>query len=133
MAEEFVITGATKFKDLEEHYPWIREELGKLSGNGGMLNSPLVKMMLQRATVSDLSKLVGMDEAAAIEKLQELMKNYEARLQEAKSEAEEPAGETDAGESAETPESAEAAPWTAPWADASTDLPADIAEEQEEK
>ena len=112
MAKEFVITGSTRFRDLEAHYPWIRQELGRLSGNGGILNSPMVRMMLQRSTVRELSRMVGMSEAEAVGKLNELLRNYEERMRQAQN----PAQASPAG----------SMPW-APWAD----TPADVPEEEE--
>lgn len=52
------ITKDTKLKDLLDEYSWLKDELVKLNGKFKMLNTPMAKVMLKKATISDMSKKI---------------------------------------------------------------------------
>ena len=63
------ITKETKLADLFAAYPWMKDEMTKISDKFKLLNSPLGKVMLKKATISEMSKKSGMDADVIIEKL----------------------------------------------------------------
>ena len=63
------ITKETKLADLFAAYPWLKDEMTKISDKFKLLNSPLGKVMLKKATISEMSKKSGMDADVIIEKL----------------------------------------------------------------
>ena len=46
------ITKETKLSDLVGRYPWLREELSKVNDKFKMLNTPMGKIMMGKATPS---------------------------------------------------------------------------------
>ena len=66
------ITKETKLSDLLGQYPWLKEELSKL--NNKMLNTPMGKIMMGKATIAEMSKRSGMDADVIIGKVSELIK-----------------------------------------------------------
>ena len=64
----------TKLSDLLGRYPWLKEELSKVNDKFKMLNTPMGKIMMGKATISEMSKRSGMDADAIIEKISELIK-----------------------------------------------------------
>ena len=63
------ITKETKFKELLAAYPQIKEKLSELNPKFKMLNTPMGKVMLGKATVGDMSEKSGMDVNELIWKL----------------------------------------------------------------
>ncbi len=49
----------TKLRDLMKKYPWLIDEAVKLDPQFKQLKSPVAKVWLKTATVSDLSKKAG--------------------------------------------------------------------------
>ncbi len=49
----------TRLKDIVSAYPWLKEEAVKLDGRFRMLDSPLGKMLLKKATIADASRYTG--------------------------------------------------------------------------
>ena len=70
------ITKETKLADLFEAYPWLKDEITKISDKFRLLNSPLGKVMLNKATISEMSKKSGMDTDAIIEKITVLIAEH---------------------------------------------------------
>ena len=70
------ITRETKLSDLIAQYPWLREEMAKVNEKFKMLNSPIGKIMMGKATIAEMSKKSGMEEELIINKIQELIKNH---------------------------------------------------------
>ena len=68
------ITKETKLSDLLVQYSWLKEELSKVNDKFKMLNTPMGKIMMGKATISEMSKRSGMDADAIIEKISELIK-----------------------------------------------------------
>ena len=63
------ITKETKLSDLLGQYPWLKEELSKVNDKFKMLNTPMGKIMMGKATIAEMSKKSGMDADAIIGKL----------------------------------------------------------------
>lgn len=70
------ITLETKLSDLLAKYPWLKDEIVKVNEKFRMLNSPIGKIMMGKATIAEMSKKSGMDSNLIICKLQELIANH---------------------------------------------------------
>jgi Domain of unknown function (DUF1858). len=70
------ITKETKLSDLLARYPWLKEELSKVNDKFKMLNTPMGKIMMGKATIAEMSKRSGMDADAIIGKISELIKTH---------------------------------------------------------
>ena len=70
------ITKETKLSDLLGQYPWLKEELSKVNNKFKMLNTPMGKIMIGKATIAEMSKRSGMDSDAIIGKISELIKAH---------------------------------------------------------
>ena len=62
------ITKDTRLADLIAQYPWLKEEMAKVNEKFKMLNSPIGKMMMGKATIAEMSKKSGMEAEVIIEK-----------------------------------------------------------------
>ncbi|MGI6257405.1 MAG: hypothetical protein ACOYJU_04995 [Anaerovoracaceae bacterium] len=71
------ITKETKLSEILERYPWLREELPKVNEKYKMMNTPLGRMMIKKATIADVSKRSGTDEQVLIGKLTKLIEARE--------------------------------------------------------
>ena len=63
------ITKETKLSDLLGQYPWLKEELSKVNEKFKMLNMPMGKIMMGKATIAEMSKKSGMDADGIIGKI----------------------------------------------------------------
>ena len=70
------ITKETKLSDLLGQYPWLKEELSKVNNKFKMLNTPMGKIMMGKATIAEMSKRSGMDADVIIGKVSELIKAH---------------------------------------------------------
>ena len=70
------ITKETKLSDLLSQYPWLKEELSKVNDKFKMLNTPMGKIMMGKATIAEMSKKSGMDADAIIGKIRELIDTH---------------------------------------------------------
>ena len=70
------ITKETKLADLLTEYPWLKEEMAKVNDKFKMLNSPVGKLMMSKATITEMSKKSGMDADVIISKIKELIQNH---------------------------------------------------------
>ena len=70
------ITKETKLSDLLGQYPWLKEELSKVNDKFKMLNTPMGKIMMGKATIAEMSKKSGMDADAIIGKICELIETH---------------------------------------------------------
>ena len=68
------ITKETKLSDLLGQYPWLKEELSKVNDKFKMLNTPMGKIMMGKATIAEMSKRSGIDADVIIGKVSELIK-----------------------------------------------------------
>ncbi len=70
------ITKDTKLADLLAVYPWLKVELPKVNEKFKMLNTPVGKIMLGKATVAEMSKKSGMNADIIISRINELISNH---------------------------------------------------------
>ena len=70
------ITKETKLSDLLSQYPWLKEELSKVNDKFKMLNTPMGKIMMGKATIYEMSKKSGMDADAIIGKISKLIEAH---------------------------------------------------------
>jgi len=56
----------TKLVDILKEYPWMKDEMTKVSDKFKMLNTPVGKIMLKKATIAEMSKKSGIDEEKII-------------------------------------------------------------------
>ena len=71
-----MITKDTKLADLLQEYPWLKSEIMQISDKFKMLNTPVGKIMLKKATVAEMSKKSGIAEDQIIQKLTELIEKH---------------------------------------------------------
>lgn len=50
------ITRDTRLLDLINQYPWLKDELPKINEKFKMLNTPMGKIMMGKATIVEMSK-----------------------------------------------------------------------------
>ena len=70
------ITRDTRLLDLINRYPWLKDELPKINEKFKILNTPMGKIMLGKATIVEMSKKSGMDADTLIRKLQQLIGSH---------------------------------------------------------
>ena len=70
------ITKETKLSDLVGRYPWLSEELSKVNDKFKMLNTPMGKIMMGKATIAEMSKRSGMDTDVIIGKISKLIETH---------------------------------------------------------
>ena len=70
------INKETKLADLIAQYPWLKEEIVKVNEKFKLLNSPIGKIMMGKATIAEMSKRSGMEAEAIIGKIKELIENH---------------------------------------------------------
>ena len=66
-------TGNSKLTDIMAQYPWLTDELIKIDGRFGIVKTPIGKMMIKNATVSDLSDKTGLSTDDLLKKLQDMI------------------------------------------------------------
>ncbi|MEE0874198.1 MAG: DUF1858 domain-containing protein, partial [Ruminococcus sp.] len=71
------VTKDTKLKDIMQEYPWLLDELIKVEPKFKLAKTPVGKMLLKSATITDLSKRAGMPEDELIENLEKFVKEHE--------------------------------------------------------
>jgi hypothetical protein len=67
----------TKLADILAAYPWLPEAAPKLDKRLEIINSPLVKMFIRRATLADASKRSGYPVDEIIREMQKLIDEHE--------------------------------------------------------
>lgn len=76
MKNDMQITRDTRLLDLINQYPWLKDELPKINEKFKMLNTPMGKIMMGKATIVEMSKKSGMDADTLIRKLQQLIGSH---------------------------------------------------------
>jgi hypothetical protein len=71
------ITKDTRLADLIAQYPWLKGEMAKVNEKFKMLNSPIGKMMMGKATIAEMSKKSGMEAEVIIGKIKELIVKHQ--------------------------------------------------------
>ena len=66
----------TKLTDILAEYPWLPEELIKLDSRFKIVNTPIGKMMIKKATVTDLSEKSGLPAEELLKRLQEMVDKH---------------------------------------------------------
>jgi hypothetical protein len=67
----------TKLADILAAYPWLPEAAAKLDKRLEIINSPLVKMFIRRATLADASKRSGYPVDEIIREMKKLIDEHE--------------------------------------------------------
>lgn len=70
------ITRDTRLLDLINQYPWLKDELPKINEKIKMLNTPMGKIMMGKATIVEMSKKSDMDADTLIRRLQQLIGSH---------------------------------------------------------
>ena len=70
------ITKDTRLADLIAQYPWLKAEMAKVNEKFKMLNTPVGKIMLGKATIAEMSKKSGMEAETIIERIMEIIENH---------------------------------------------------------
>ena len=70
------ITKDTKLADLIAQYPWLKMEMAKVNEKFKMLNSPIGKLIMGKATITEMSKKSAMDADIIISRINELITNH---------------------------------------------------------
>lgn len=70
------LTKDTKLADLLADYPCLNGEMAKVNEKFKMLNTPVGKIMLGKATIAEMSKKSGMDADIIISRINELITNH---------------------------------------------------------
>ena len=70
------ITKDTKLADLIAQHPWLKAEMAKVNEKFKMLNTPVGKIMLGKATIAEMSKKSGMEAETIIERIMEIIENH---------------------------------------------------------
>ena len=70
------ITRDTRLLDLINQYPWLKDELPKINEKFKMLNTPMGKIMMGKATIVEMSEKSGMDADTLIRKLLQLIGSH---------------------------------------------------------
>ena len=70
-------TANTKLTDIMEAYPWLPDELIKMNSAFGIVKTPIGKMMIKNATLTDLSKKIGITDDEVIEQLRKMIDEHE--------------------------------------------------------
>ena len=71
-----IITAETRLSDLIAQYPWLKEEMAKVNEKFKMLNSPVGKIMMGKATIAEMSKRSRMEMDVLIGRLNEIIENH---------------------------------------------------------
>ena len=71
------ITKDTKLADLIVQYPWLKSEMAKVNEKFKMLNTPVGKIMLGKATIAEMSKKSGMEAEVIVGKIKELIVKHQ--------------------------------------------------------
>lgn len=71
------INGDTRLQDLLTSHPWLKQELPKVNGKFAMLNSPLARVMIPKATVGMMSERSGMGMDELISAIETLIREHE--------------------------------------------------------
>lgn len=70
------ITKDTRLDDLIAQYPWLKEEMAKVNEKFKMLNTPVGKIMLGKATIAEMSKKSGMEIDKLVSRLKTLIEEH---------------------------------------------------------
>lgn len=63
----------TKLTDILAEYPWLPDELIKIDGRFKIIKTPIGKMMLRNATITDAVEKTGLQEDVIIAELNKMI------------------------------------------------------------
>ena len=66
----------TKLEDLMKAFPWLMDEAVKMDPKVKILNNPVGKAFLKKATIEDLSKKAGVSVKEIMDWLKETIENH---------------------------------------------------------
>lgn len=66
----------TKLAELLKDYPWLLEEAVKLDERFKMLNNPLMKALVQNATIQDIADKGNLNVKDVISEIQKMIQNH---------------------------------------------------------
>lgn len=70
------ITSHTKLMDLLKEYPFLKDELPKKNKKFKMLKTPMAKVLMRNADITEMSKRSGMSVDEIISMLNGLIENH---------------------------------------------------------
>lgn len=70
------IGAGTQLKDLLDAYPWLRKELVQLNGKFAMLQTPLARVMISKATIASMADRSSMEVSALIDGIRKLIASH---------------------------------------------------------
>ena len=70
------ITKDTRLADLIVQYPWLKSEMAKVNEKFKILNTPVGKIMLGKATIAEMSKKSGMEIDKLVSRLKTLIEEH---------------------------------------------------------
>ena len=71
------ITKDTRLSELLTEYPWLKEKIVEVNDKFKILNTPVGKVMMGKATIAEMSRKSGMDVDVIISKVKELILNHQ--------------------------------------------------------
>lgn len=78
MEQKLPLTEETPLKDIMAAYPWLKDEAIRLDARFKLLDSPLAKMLLKKATIADASKRTGFPAKDIISEITKMVENHRA-------------------------------------------------------
>lgn len=76
MTVNMELRSSTKLSDLLAAYPWLKEELPRVNEKFNLLNTPLSKIMVKKATLPEMGKRSVMNKEALPEALTSLIASH---------------------------------------------------------
>lgn len=71
------LTKDTKVADVFKEYPWLKGELIKMDERFKMLDSPMAKLVLKKATLQDASGKVGLSVEEMAQQLEKMVAEHQ--------------------------------------------------------
>ena len=66
----------TRLQDLLDEYPWLKEEAIQIHEKFKLLDNPIVKIMVKKATLSDLSRRAGIPMTQLTDTIREILAKH---------------------------------------------------------
>ena len=73
-----IIAEDTMLKDIQAAYPWLIDEAIRLDDRFKLLNSPLGRLLLKKATVADASRYTGFPTDQIIAEITKMIDQHQA-------------------------------------------------------
>ena len=71
-------TTETKLSEILKVYPWLLDEAVKIDDRFKILNNPVGKMFIKKATIKGLSEKAGLDAQLILDQIQEMIARHNA-------------------------------------------------------